>query len=208
MFGNCNYLFKYVLIGDTNVGKSCLLSRFSDNYYSKLSMSTIGVDFKVKVIEIDNMLVKMQIYDTAGQCRFRTITNSYYRFANGVIIVFDITNRESFNNIKKWLDDVDKLAPLGVVKILVGTKSDLDHERKVSKYEIQLLANELDIKYIETSAKDNNNIEYVFYALSKKIIENGNIYYNSMNNKTDTKSSEKIKISFNEKIKNNIKSCC
>ncbi|CAM0958698.1 unnamed protein product [Alopecurus aequalis] len=104
-----DYLFKLLLIGDSSVGKSCLLLRFADDAYVDTYISTIGVDFKIRTVELDGKSVKLQIWDTAGQERFRTITSSYYRGAHGIIIVYDVTDMESFNNVKQWLSEIDRL---------------------------------------------------------------------------------------------------
>ena len=117
-------------------------------------MNSIGVDFKLKNIEIDNKKIKLQIWDTAGQERFRTITTSYYKGAHAILICFDITDRESFEHIRNWMADIDKFAKEGVLRILVGNKCDLEHERQVRKEEGNEIANKYGIKYIETSAKD------------------------------------------------------
>lgn len=120
-----DYLFKLLLIGDSSVGKSCLLLRFADDSYVDTYISTIGVDFKIRTIDLDGKTVKLQIWDTAGQERFRTITSSYYRGAHGIIIVYDVTDMESFNNIKQWLSEIDRYASDNVCKLLVGNKCDL-----------------------------------------------------------------------------------
>mmetsp|Transcript_49208 Transcript_49208/g.71860 ORF Transcript_49208/g.71860 Transcript_49208/m.71860 type:complete len:109 (+) Transcript_49208:102-428(+) len=103
-----DYLFKLLLIGDSGVGKSCLLLRFADDTYTESYISTIGVDFKIRTITQDSKTVKLQIWDTAGQERFRTITSSYYRGAHGIIVVYDVTDMESFNNVKQWLHEIDR----------------------------------------------------------------------------------------------------
>ena len=172
MTNKYDYLFKFVIIGDTNTGKSCLLRRFSDDIYNDEFISTIGVDFKVKTIEIDGKRIKTQCWDTAGQERFRSITNSYYRGVDGIIIAYDITNKQSFNNIERWMRDVKDFGSVNAIKIIIGTKSDLIKERKVSKEDLETLANELNMKYIETSAKDNKNINELFNIISLDIITN------------------------------------
>merc|ERR1712023_164091 len=126
-----DYLFILVLIGDSGVGKSCLLLRFADDTYTDSYISTIGVDFKIRTIELDGKTVKLQIWDTAGQERFRTITSSYYRGAHGIIIVYDVTDKESFQNVKHWLQEIEKYANDGVVMLLVGNKSDLQSKKVV-----------------------------------------------------------------------------
>jgi small GTP-binding protein len=167
-----DYLFKLIIIGDTNTGKSCLLQRFADDSYNNEFISTIGVDFKVKTITINDKMIKTQIWDTAGQDRFRSITNSYYRGAHGIIISYDITNKQSFVNIERWMRNVKDFVSDNAVKILIGTKSDLEEKRKVSKKELEDLANELDMKYIETSAKDNKNVDELFIIICKEILNN------------------------------------
>ena len=126
-----DYLFKLLLIGDSGVGKSCLLLRFADDTYTESYISTIGVDFKIRTIELDGKTIKLQIWDTAGQERFRTITSSYYRGAHGIIVVFDVTDQESFNNVKQWLHEIDRYACANVKKLLVGNKCDLASKRAV-----------------------------------------------------------------------------
>jgi Ras-related protein Rab-1A len=115
-----DYLFKLLLIGDSGVGKSCLLLRFADNTYTESYISTIGVDFKIRDITLGGQDVKLQIWDTAGQERFRTITSSYYRGAHGIALVYDVTDQESFDNIKQWTEEVDRYASENVKCILVG----------------------------------------------------------------------------------------
>ena len=141
-------------------------------------MNSIGVDFKLKNIEIDNKKIKLQIWDTAGQERFRTITTSYYKGAHAILVVYDITEKDSFDHVKNWMADIDKFGKEGVYRVLVGNKCDLEHLRKVSKEAGQELANKYGIKFIETSAKDTINIDELFtntakYLLSKQINTQG-----------------------------------
>lgn len=132
-FSFSDYLFKLLLIGDSGVGKSCLLLRFADDTYTESYISTIGVDFKIRTIDLDGKTIKLQIWDTAGQERFRTITSSYYRGAHGIIVVYDCTDQETFNNVKQWLEEIDRYACDNVNKLLVGNKCDL-HTKKVVDY--------------------------------------------------------------------------
>ncbi|CAN1195562.1 GTP-binding protein YPTM2 [Linum perenne] len=148
-----DYLFKLLLIGDSGVGKSCLLLRFADDSYLDSYISTIGVDF----------------WDTAGQERFRTITSSYYRGAHGIIVVYDVTDQESFNNVKQWLNEIDRYASENVNKLLVGNKSDLTSNKVVSYETGKALADELGIPFMETSAKNASNVEDAFMAMSAAI---------------------------------------
>jgi len=164
-----DYLFKLLLIGDSGVGKSCLLLRFADDTYTESYISTIGVDFKIRTIEQDQKTVKLQIWDTAGQERFRTITSSYYRGAHGIIIVYDVTDRESFNNVKHWITEIDKYAAEGVNKLLVGNKSDLQSKKVVSYDEAKDLADSLGVQFLETSAKNAHNVEEAFNMMSGEI---------------------------------------
>ena len=133
-------------------------------------MNSIGVDFKLKNIEIDNKKIKLQIWDTAGQERFRTITTSYYKGAHAILIVFDITDRESFEHVRNWMADIDKFAKEGVLRILVGNKCDLENSRQVRKEEGNEIANKYGIKYIETSAKETTNIEDLFISTAKNLV--------------------------------------
>ena len=125
-------------------------------------MNSIGVDFKLKNIEVDNKKVKLQIWDTAGQERFRTITTSYYKGAQAIVVVFDITDKDSFEHVKNWMADVDKFAKEGVLRILVGNKCDLEHKRQVSNENGKELASKYGIQFLETSAKETVNIEKLF----------------------------------------------
>jgi len=170
-----DYLFKMLLIGDSGVGKSCLLLRFADDSFTENFVSTIGVDFKIKTFLLEGKKVKLQIWDTAGQERFQTITTSYYRGAHGLIIVYDVTSRQSFDNIKKWLDDVERHATNTIVKLLVGNKADLDSKRQVEFQTAKAYAEKLGIPYLETSAKENVNVEKAFSLLATNIIKFGNV---------------------------------
>ncbi|KAF3003065.1 GTP-binding protein of the rab [Curvularia kusanoi] len=166
-----DYLFKLLLIGDSGVGKSCLLLRFADDTYTESYISTIGVDFKIRTIELDGKTVKLQIWDTAGQERFRTITSSYYRGAHGICVVYDVTDMDSFNNVKQWLQEIDRYATEGVNKLLVGNKSDMA-DKKVVEYTVaKEFADSLGIPFLETSAKSATNVEQAFLTMARQIKE-------------------------------------
>ena len=166
-----DYLFKLLLIGDSGVGKSCLLLRYADDAYSDSYITTIGVDFKIRTVDIDGKTVKLQIWDTAGQERFRTITSSYYRGANGIIIVYDVTDQDSFNNVKQWLHEIDRYANENVNKLLVGNKCDLTAKKVVSYETAKELADNLNIEFIETSAKNATNVETAFLTMAREIMK-------------------------------------
>uniref|UniRef100_A0A8C6SBW8 RAB1A, member RAS oncogene family a n=1 Tax=Neogobius melanostomus TaxID=47308 RepID=A0A8C6SBW8_9GOBI len=164
-----DYLFKLLLIGDSGVGKSCLLLRFADDTYTESYISTIGVDFKIRTIELDGKTIKLQIWDTAGQERFRTITSSYYRGAHGIIVVYDVTDQESFNNVKQWLQEIDRYASENVNKLLVGNKCDLTTKKVVDYTTAKEFADNLGIPFLETSAKSASNVEQAFMTMAAEI---------------------------------------
>jgi len=165
-------LIKLLLVGDSGVGKSSVLLRFSDDTFTDSFISTIGVDFKIRTIELDNKVHKLQIWDTAGQERFRTITSSYYRGCAGVFICYDITSRQSFDNVRTWNRDVQQYAASDVCVALVGMKSDLESKRAVSTEEGEQLANSFGFRlFFETSAKQNVKVDVMFYELARAISE-------------------------------------
>jgi len=164
-----DHLFKLLLIGDSGVGKSCLLLRFSDDSFSPTFITTIGIDFKIKTIELDGKRIKLQIWDTAGQERFRTITTAYYRGAMGMLLVYDVTNAKSFDNIRNWIRNVQEHAAENVNKLLIGNKCDMVELKAVDTARGQSIADEYGIKYLETSAKDNFNVEEAFITLARDI---------------------------------------
>ncbi|XP_043830456.1 ras-related protein Rab-1B-like [Dromiciops gliroides] len=164
-----DYLFKLLLIGDSGVGKSCLLLRFADDTYTDSYIGTIGVDFKIRTIQLDGKTVKLQIWDTAGQERFRTITSSYYRGAHGIILVYDVSNPESYANVKQWLVEVKHYASESSSKLLVGNKSDLVKQKVVDPVAAKEFADSLGIAFLETSAKNSTNVEQVFFTMATEI---------------------------------------
>lgn len=164
-----DYLFKILLIGNSGVGKSSLLLRFADDTFTDNFMPTIGVDFKIRTLEVDGKTIKLQIWDTAGQERFKTITSSYYKGAHGIIVVYDVTDKESFKNIDTWMNEVEKHASDNVSRILVGNKSDLADSRQVSTDEGKELADQYNIRFMETSAKESANVEEAFTLMTKEI---------------------------------------
>lgn len=164
-----DHLFKLLIIGDSGVGKSSLLIRFSDNTFSGSYITTIGVDFKIRTVLLHGERVKLQIWDTAGQERFRTITNTYYRGTHGVIVVYDVTNGESFGNVKRWLQEIESNCDI-VNKVLVGNKNDDPTRKVVTTEDAERFANQMEIKLFETSAKDNLNVEEMFLAITEQVL--------------------------------------
>ncbi|QRW05036.1 Ras-related protein Rab-8A [Ceratobasidium sp. AG-Ba] len=158
---------KLLLIGDSGVGKSCLLLRFCDDAWTPSFITTIGIDFKIRTIELDGKRIKLQIWDTAGQERFRTITTAYYRGAMGILLVYDVTDEKSFNNIRTWHANVEQHASEGVNKILIGNKSDWTDKKAVTEEQGRALADEFGIKFMETSAKSNEGVEDAFFTLAR-----------------------------------------
>nr|XP_014097131.1 ras-related protein Rab-43 isoform X4 [Bactrocera oleae] len=166
---NFDFLFKVVLIGDCGTGKTCIVDRFKTGNFIERHGNTIGVDFSMKTVNIEEK--QLQIWDTAGQERFRTITQSYYRSANGVIIVYDITKRSSFSNLQKWIEEVRRYTASNVLLILIGNKSDLDEEREVDFEEAKQMCQYIpEILFVmETSAKQNTNVEDAFVCLATEL---------------------------------------
>ncbi len=164
-------------------------------------MSSIGVDFKTRQIEINNRLIKLQIWDTAGHEKFRTITTSYYKSAHATLVLYDITEETSFEHIKNWMIDIDKFAKQGVLKILVGNKTDLEEQRKITKEAGESLANKYGIKFFEVSAKDNININDLFLDTAKILLEkNENVIYEEIGSSVVLNAN---KVNFKKK-----KKCC
>ncbi|KAK1158604.1 ras-related protein Rab-43-like [Acipenser oxyrinchus oxyrinchus] len=166
-----DFLFKIVLIGDAGVGKTCVVQRFKSGIFVERQGSTIGVDFTMKTMDIQGKRVKLQIWDTAGQERFRTITQSYYRSANGAIIAYDISKKGTFASVPRWIEDVKKYAGSNIVQLLIGNKSDLTELREVQFEEAQALASQFDVfDTVETSAKDCSNVEEAFAKVASELM--------------------------------------
>ena len=166
-----DYIFKIVLIGDTCVGKSCILVRFSDDVFVENYVTTIGVDFRFKTMIVKNKIAKIQIWDTAGQERYRSITTAYYRGAAAIIICCDSTNKESFYNINNWIDEISKYTDKDVDKLVLMNKCDLVEDRQIDKNEISKFEKENGIKIMEVSAKTGNGIDKAFEYIIEKLID-------------------------------------
>jgi len=160
---------KILIIGDSTVGKTCLLQRYIDDEFNASFITTIGIDFKTKRIMHKNLEKKVVVWDTAGQERFKTITRAYYRGSNGMLLVYDTTNRNSFNNINRWIREIKESASEDVEIVLIGNKFDLVETRQVSYDEGLALANSYGLDFFETSAKNNNDINNVNRSFEKLI---------------------------------------
>jgi len=164
-----DYLYKVVLIGDSGVGKSNLLSRFTRNEFNLETKSTIGVEFATRSIQADTKTIKAQIWDTAGQERYRAITSAYYRGAVGALLVYDIAKNATFKNVERWLTELRENAATNIVIMLVGNKSDLRHLREVPTETAKEFAEKNGLSFIETSALDSTNVELAFQTILTEI---------------------------------------
>ena len=170
--GNDDYefIFKVLLLGNSNVGKSSLFLRFVDDIWNDTFVPTIGVDFKIKTFDIDEKRIKMQIWDTAGQERFKNIIASYYRGAHGILLIYDVTDKDSFKNLSNWLIEIEKNSSKNVLKVLIGNKTDLEEKRVISYNQAKEFADSYGLKYIETSAKKNLNVNEAFATLGRELM--------------------------------------
>lgn len=191
------------------MGKSCLLLRFCDDSFTPSFITTIGIDFKIRIVDMDGKKLKVQIWDTAGQERFRTITTAYYRGAMGIMLVYDVTDERSFNNIRNWLRNIDQYASEGVNKILIGNKCDDVERRVVDRERGAELAREYGLKFMETSAKNNVNVEEGFMALArdikKRLIDTGKLQAETSSNGISLKPAGSVSDTNTKSFKPN---CC
>ena len=166
------FVFKILLLGDSEVGKSCFLMRYSDNVFVENYITTIGLDYKLKNVKLDSgKTIKVQLWDTAGQDKYRTIAKNYFKGSHGILLLYDITKQSSFNNIREWIQDIrEEVSPKAII-FLIGNKIDLAEQRKISKEKGEELAEEYKIPFFEASAKSGENVDEVFKALYKKISE-------------------------------------
>ncbi|XP_065065964.1 ras-related protein Rab-26-like isoform X1 [Rhopilema esculentum] len=169
---NYDYAFKVMLIGDSGVGKTCVLVRFKDGaFLSGSFISTVGIDFKNKLLVLDGSKIKLQIWDTAGQERFRSITHAYYRDAHALLLLYDVSSRKSFENSRAWLSEIQEYATGEVVVMLLGNKADLAKEKVVKREEGAKLAKDFQVPFLETSAKSGMNIELAFEAAARELVK-------------------------------------
>jgi Ras-related protein Rab-1A len=199
-----DYLIKCLVIGDSGTGKSSIMMRFTDDIFDYSYISTIGVDFKIKTMDFQDKTIKFQIWDTAGQDRFRTLTSSYYRGSNAILICYDISDINTFNNIDKWLEEVKRYSTGNPLLILCGTKIDLEEKRAVSKEEATEYAKTNNMYLFESSSKNNSNITEIF-----ELIEKNKIITIEGNNNSFIKNhiSEK-KINLQQRTNTRQKNCC
>ncbi|XP_069056182.1 ras-related protein Rab-37 isoform X1 [Pleurodeles waltl] len=161
---------KVMLLGDSAVGKTCIVMQYKDGaFLSGTFLATVGIDYRNKVVTVDGVKVKLQIWDTAGQERFRSVTHAYYRDAEALLLLYDITNRASFDNIRAWLTEIGEYAQKDVVIMLLGNKCDMNHERAVRSEEGENLAKEYGVPFMETSAKTGMNVDVAFLAAAKEL---------------------------------------
>ncbi|KAM7367063.1 hypothetical protein PAMP_014988 [Pampus punctatissimus] len=172
-----DFLFKIILIGDSNVGKTCVVQNFKSRVFSERQQNTIGVDFTVRTLDIEGKKVKMQVWDTAGQERFRTITQSYYRSAHGAMITYDITRRSTFDSVAEWIREVELYGASNVVLVLIGNKCDLEQDREVLFEEACNLAKDRGIlAALETSAKESQNVEEAFMMMARELLSRNGLH--------------------------------
>ena len=196
---NDDSVYKVLILGDSSVGKTCFLLKYTDKVFNEVYMSTIGLDYRLKTLTLKNgKKVKLQIWDTAGQDRFRTITKNYYKGANGIILIYDVTSSETYENVENWISQIKEEASPNVVIYLVGNKVDMEDKRKVTTEEGQKIADENNLPFIETSAKSDININETFDNLVEKM--------DSVFSNLEKKDS--VAISGNNLNKDNKKKCC
>ena len=191
-------VYKVLLLGDSTVGKTCFLKKYTDKTFQDVHMSTIGLDYRVKTMTLKSgKVVKLQIWDTAGQDRFRAITKNYYKGANGIILIYDVTSIQTYENVKNWISQIREEASPNVIIYIAGNKIDLEEERKIKTEEGQKLAEELGLPFFETAAKTGVNINESFEDLVEKI----DVVYSKLEEKTG---GNKVKV-YQAKTK---KGCC
>ena len=166
---NYEFMFKVVLVGDSFVGKTNIMSKYLKNEFHEDSKATVGVEFGSKQFNIEGHSIKAQIWDTAGQERYKAITSAYYKGAKGAFIVYDITRKNSFESIDKWINDVTAVADKKITIVLIGNKSDLEDQRQVTKEQGEDKANKLQVAFLETSAFSGENLEKAFQMMIKEV---------------------------------------
>ena len=168
---NYEFMFKVVLVGDSFVGKTNIMSKYLKNEFHEDSKATVGVEFGSKQFNVEGHSIKAQIWDTAGQERYKAITSAYYKGAKGAFIVYDITRKNSFESIDKWINDVTAVADKKITIVLIGNKSDLEDQRQVTKEQGEDKANKLQVAFLETSAFSGENLEKAFQMMIKEVYQ-------------------------------------
>ena len=163
--------YKIMVLGESKVGKTSLIKRYTKDQFGGVYLTTVGMDFQDKIIEIEDKKVRLQVWDTAGQERFRNVTKSYFQSSHGLLVVYDITDRESFDKINFWMENIKNNAPENAKLILVGNKCDLANERKVTIEDGEKKARNYNIKFFESSAKDGTNVNELFFYLANEIYQ-------------------------------------
>ena len=163
--------YKIMVLGESKVGKTSLIKRFTKDQFGGVYLTTVGMDFQDKIIEIEDKKIRLQVWDTAGQERFRNVTKSYFQSSHGLLVVYDITDKESFEKINFWMKNIKENAPENAKLILVGNKCDLANERQVSYEEGEKKASNYNIKFFESSAKDGTNVKEFFFYLANEIYQ-------------------------------------
>ena len=194
-----DFKFKIMVIGESKVGKTSLIKRYTKNKFGGVYLTTVGVDFQDKIIQIDGKKIRLQIWDTAGQERFRNVTKNYFKSSNGFLLIYDITDKESFKHLNFWNEQINLNAPKNIKTVLVGNKSDLDNERQISVEEGENFAGKYNIKFFEASAKEGTNIKEVFEYLANEIYKV---------KKEEIRSNTFSTVISKEQVQNKKKKCC
>ena len=201
-----DYLFKLIIVGDTNVGKTNIMSKYIRDQFNFNSKSTIGVEFGTKIITIENKKIKAQIWDTAGQERYKSITSAYYKGAKGALVVYDITNKFTFDSVDKWVQDLNSYGDKNLTLLLVGNKSDLEEKRQVNKDEGEEKARSFGLGFIETSACSGDNIDQAFDIMLKEVLKKYMVENDINNDEFEGGSGKTIELV--KKSDNKKKGCC
>ena len=201
-----DFLFKLIIVGDSNVGKTNIMSKYIHNKFNYTSKSTIGVEFGTKIVKIDNKKIKAQIWDTAGQERYKSITSAYYKGAKGALIVYDITNKFTFESVDKWVQDLNSYGDKNLTLLLVGNKSDLEDKRQIMKEDGEEKAKSFNLGFIETSACSGDNIDKAFDIMLKEVLKKY-VVENDINDEFEASGGKNIELDKKDN-KTKKKKCC